>query len=143
MKPIAAYVLVCSAGAIAAIAACSPRPFADARAAEPVDPLPVMRVEPEPTPGVAPAPRVRTPEFFVDKVRDAGIGAAVSAEFGRDPALATAPVEVDSVGGHVALRGTVPDPDARRRAAALAAGVDGVRAVENVLEVASAEGARR
>lgn len=143
MKPIAAYVLVATAGAVAAIGACSPRPFADARAAEPADPLPVMRVEPEPTPVAAPAQRVRTPELFVDKVHDAGIGAAISAEFGRDPALATAPVEVDCVGGRVALRGTVPDPDARQRAAVLAAGVDGVRTVENVLEVALAEGATR
>lgn len=143
MKPIAAYVLVVSAGAVAAIAACSPRPFVEARAAEAADPLPVVRIEPEPRPSVAPPPRVRTPELFVDKVFDAGIGAAVSAEFGRDPALATAAVEIDSVGGRVALRGTVPDAAARSRAAVIAARVDGVRAVENVLEVALAEGAMR
>lgn len=143
MRPIAAYTLICSAGAVAAIAACSPRPFADARAAEPADPLPVVRVEPVPTPSVAPAPRLQTPELFVDKVNDAGIGAAVSAELGRDPALAMAPVEIDCVGGRVALRGSVPDPDARTRAEQIAARVEGVRTVENVLEVALAEGAMR
>ncbi|MBZ8140017.1 hypothetical protein CLD22_08920 [Rubrivivax gelatinosus] len=90
-----------------------------------------------------PAPRLQTPELIVDKVTDAGIGAAVSAELGRDPDLATAPVEVDCVGGHVALRGVAPDAAARERAGEIAAGVDGVRAVENVLELAWAPGDRR
>lgn len=45
--------------------------------------------------------------------------------------------------GAVAAIGTVPDPEARQRVAALAAGVDGVRTVENVFELALAEGATR
>ena len=131
-----------AAAALATLTACAPEPWT-AHAAEPSDPLPPPRTEPPPQPAALAPAEPRAPELFVDKVRDAGIGAAVGAELARDPALAVAPVEVESVGGRVALRGTAPDPQARERAARIAAGVDGVVAVENALELASAGGSRR
>lgn len=68
-------------------------------------------------------------------VNDAAITANVNAELARDPQLATAGIDVDTVNGQVALKGVVPDPDARERATRIAAAVPGVVSVENRLAV--------
>lgn len=70
-----------------------------------------------------------------DAVHDAAITAAVNAELARDSELSALKIDVDTVGGRVALKGTAPNEAARERATQLAQGVDGVSAVENQLLV--------
>lgn len=139
--PLRRTLFTLAAGA-ALLAGCVPQPWA-AAAAETAEPAPVQRFISEPVTTAQQTPAPRQPELIADKVIDAGIGTAVSAELARDDALASSPVEVDCVGGHVALRGTAPDLEARERATRIASAVEGVRVVENVLEVATAEGAMR
>jgi osmotically-inducible protein OsmY len=76
-------------------------------------------------------------ERAADAVGDAAITAAVSARLAADDRLSVLQIEVDTTDGRVALTGQAPDEAARQRAAELAAGVDGVRAVDNRLTVAS------
>lgn len=71
-------------------------------------------------------------------VNDAAITADVNAELARDPQLAAAAIDVDTVNGQVALKGVAPNPDARERATRIAAAVPGVVSVENRLAVAHA-----
>ncbi len=70
-----------------------------------------------------------------DKVQDAVITASVNAELARDEKLSALKINVDTVDGHVSLRGTAPDATARERATRLAAAVKGVTKVDNQLEV--------
>lgn len=70
-----------------------------------------------------------------DATRDASITARINAELARDTKLSALRIDVDTVNGHVALSGTAPDALSRERATALAAGVDGVVAVDNRLKV--------
>lgn len=79
----------------------------------------------------------RAAEGVTDKVKDAAITTAVKAELTRDIGTAALDINVDTTGGHVALRGTAPDAAARERAQKLASGVDGVVAVSNQLLVAT------
>lgn len=72
-----------------------------------------------------------------DKVKDAAITTAVKTELTRDIGMAALDINVDTDAGRVALRGTAPDAAARERAQKLAAGVDGVVAVNNQLLIAS------
>lgn len=66
---------------------------------------------------------------------DAGITAAVKAALAADPALSASPIEVSTHNGVVTLAGPAPDPQARDRAAVLAAAPQGVHSVDNRLVV--------
>jgi hyperosmotically inducible periplasmic protein len=70
-------------------------------------------------------------------VSDAAITAAINAELVRDEELSPMDVEVDTVGGRVALTGKVPSEAARERAESIASRIDGVVAVENRLTVST------
>lgn len=72
-----------------------------------------------------------------DKVQDATITASVNAELAKDGDLSALRIDVDTVGGKVLLQGTAPSSEARERATRLAADVQGVRSVDNQLEIRS------
>jgi hyperosmotically inducible periplasmic protein len=72
-----------------------------------------------------------------NSVNDASITASVNAKLASDKELSALRINVDTVEGRVALRGTAPSPSARDRATQLASSVDGVRSVENQLVVSS------
>ena len=74
-----------------------------------------------------------------DKVTDAVITTTVNAEFAKDSSLSAMKIDVDTVSGHVALRGTAPTAAARDHATQLAARVKGVRSVDNQLAVEPAK----
>ena len=71
------------------------------------------------------------------KAKDAVITTSVNAELAKDAKLSALKINVDTVEGRVALRGTAPDADSRDRASKLAQGVDGVKSVDNQLTVSS------
>jgi hyperosmotically inducible protein len=79
----------------------------------------------------------QTADGVADKVKDAAITTAVKAELTRDIGMAALDINVDTDAGRVALRGSAPDAAARERAQTLAAGVDGVVAVDNQLLIAT------
>lgn len=64
---------------------------------------------------------------------DAAITTAVSAKLAADSGLSALRINVDTVGGRVALSGDAPDAAARDRASALVRSVDGVTNVDNRL----------
>jgi hyperosmotically inducible periplasmic protein len=70
-------------------------------------------------------------------VNDATITASVNAKLAGDKDLSALRINVDTVDGRVALRGSAPNASARDRATQLASSVDGVRSVENQLVIAS------
>ncbi|MEO7245171.1 MAG: BON domain-containing protein [Rubrivivax sp.] len=70
-------------------------------------------------------------------VQDAAITAAVNAKLAGDSELSALSIDVDTVGGRVALKGTAPTPAAKTRASELAQAVDGVASVDNQLTVKS------
>jgi hyperosmotically inducible periplasmic protein len=70
-----------------------------------------------------------------NKVRDAALTTAINAQLAGDPQLSVLRIDVDTVNGRVALRGTAPDATSRDRATALATGVNGVMSVDNQLVV--------
>jgi hyperosmotically inducible protein len=70
-----------------------------------------------------------------DKSKDVSITAAVNAELARDSQLSALRINVDTVEGHVTLRGSAPDSASRERASMLANSVSGVVAVDNQLNV--------
>lgn len=74
-------------------------------------------------------------ETMADKAKDASITASVNAELAKDKDLSALRINVDTVGGKVALRGTAPDAASRERATQLASRVDGVKSVDNQLTV--------
>ena len=74
-------------------------------------------------------------ETSVDQAKDQTISQAVMAAIAQDPKLQALRIEVDTINGRVALRGTVPDLESRERATALIASVSGVLAVDNQLTV--------
>ena len=69
------------------------------------------------------------------KAKDAAITTAINAELTKDSQLSALRINVDTVEGRVALRGTAPDSVSRDRATQLANGVEGVKAVDNQLTV--------
>lgn len=71
-----------------------------------------------------------------DKVKDAAITTAVNAKLSQDSKLSVLRINVDTVNGRVALRGSAPDTVSRERAEQLASSVDGVVSVDNQLVVA-------
>jgi osmotically-inducible protein OsmY len=72
-------------------------------------------------------------DSVVDKAKDAAITASVNAELAKDSKLSALKINVDTVAGRVALHGTAPDAASRERATTLAAGVEGVKSVDNQL----------
>lgn len=72
-----------------------------------------------------------------NSVADATITASVNAKLAGDRELSALRINVDTVDGRVALRGSAPTAAARERATQIASSVDGVRAVENQLVVSS------
>ena len=74
-------------------------------------------------------------DAVTDKAKDATITTTVNAELAKDSQLSALQVNVDTIDGRVVLRGTAPDTASRERAAALAKSVDGVRSVDNQLDV--------
>lgn len=79
-------------------------------------------------------PAVLTPVSATD---DAAVTAAVRAALAGDAVLAAARIDVSTTTGVVRIEGVVPDAAARDRAALLATGQRGVRAVDNRLALAS------
>jgi hyperosmotically inducible protein len=74
-------------------------------------------------------------DTMASKAKDAAITTSVNAALAKDPQLSALRIDVDTVEGRVALRGTAPDAATRDRATELASRVDGVRSVENQLTV--------
>ena len=76
-----------------------------------------------------------TAAAVANKAKDAVITTSVNTELAKDPQLSALRIDVDTVDGRVALRGTAPDDASRERATALAARVDGVKSVNNELKI--------
>lgn len=70
-----------------------------------------------------------------ERTRDVAITAQVNAKLASDDKLSALRIDVDTVDGRVALKGSAPDADSRERAARLASQIDGVVAVDNRLTV--------
>jgi hyperosmotically inducible periplasmic protein len=70
-----------------------------------------------------------------DAIGDAAISAQVNAELAKDPQLSALDIDVDTTAGRVKLSGTAPSTEARDRATVLAANVQGVQSVDNLLQV--------
>lgn len=68
-------------------------------------------------------------------VGDAGITAKVKAALAADPTLSALSIDVDTHDGIVTLKGPAPDAKSRDRAGVLAAAPEGVRNVDNQLQV--------
>jgi osmotically-inducible protein OsmY len=68
---------------------------------------------------------------------EAALDARISARLRWDKVTADAQVQVKAAGGVVELKGTVRDPDQRRRAVELAEGTVGVEKVTDSLEIAA------
>ncbi|MBK9134611.1 MAG: BON domain-containing protein [Betaproteobacteria bacterium] len=66
---------------------------------------------------------------------DATITAAVNAKLATDSELSAMRINVDTNEGKVVLKGDAPTPSASERAVRLAQGVDGVKSVDNQLQV--------
>lgn len=75
-------------------------------------------------------------DTVASKAKDAVITSSVNAELAKDSQLSALRINVDTVEGRVALRGTAPDAASKDRATTLAQRVDGVQAVDNQLTVA-------
>lgn len=67
--------------------------------------------------------------------RDLAITTQVNAALARDGRLSALRINVDTQDGRVVLEGTAPDAGARDHATALATGVEGVKAVDNRLDL--------
>jgi hyperosmotically inducible periplasmic protein len=74
-------------------------------------------------------------DTMAGKAKDAAITTSVNAELAKDSKLSALRIDVDTVDGKVALRGTAPDAGSRDRATSLAQRVDGVKSVDNQLTV--------
>ena len=70
--------------------------------------------------------------------QDASISATVQSQFALDSELRTSGISIDTFQGRVALKGMAPNAPARERAAQIAAAVDGVRSIDNRLDVPTA-----
>ena len=69
------------------------------------------------------------------KMDDAGITAKVHTGLAKDPDLSTLKIDVDTKDGVVTLKGPAPNAAAKERAETIAKGVEGVKSVNNDLEV--------
>jgi osmotically-inducible protein OsmY len=70
-----------------------------------------------------------------DRMDDTAITASVKAKLTGDPDVAAHNVNVDTKDGVVTLRGTVKSEDAKQEAEELARNTEGVRRVQNMIEV--------
>lgn len=70
--------------------------------------------------------------------QDAAISATVQSQFALDSELRASGIQVDTFQRRVALHGVAPNAAARERAAQIAAAVDGVRSIDNRLDVPTA-----
>ena len=68
-------------------------------------------------------------------VNDAAITASINAKLAGDNELAAQKIDVDTVGGKVALSGMAPNESARQRATQIASSVSGVQSVDNQMRV--------
>ncbi|RZU00923.1 BON domain-containing protein [Rivibacter subsaxonicus] len=69
------------------------------------------------------------------KLKDAGITTGINAMLAGDTRLSASKIDVDTTNGNVTLRGTAPDSAARQHATEVAEKVDGVRSVNNQLQI--------
>lgn len=83
----------------------------------------------------ASAAATRAADAVSGSAKDLAITAKVNAALAADAKLSAISVNVDTTAGRVALNGTAPDAESRDRAKTLAAGVEGVVAVDNRLSV--------
>jgi hyperosmotically inducible periplasmic protein len=67
--------------------------------------------------------------------RDGVITTKVNAELVKDATLSAMKIKVDTVDGHVVLKGTAPTDASRDRASSLARAIEGVKDVDNRLMV--------
>ncbi|MBY4596086.1 BON domain-containing protein [Ottowia caeni] len=74
-------------------------------------------------------------ERVASSVDDAAITASVSAGLVKDPDLSAVKIDVDTSGGVVTLNGPAPNQAAKERAETIAKAVNGVKQVNNKLEV--------
>lgn len=78
-----------------------------------------------------------------ERVDDAAITSKIRTSLANDPTLHLFRINVDTHQGLVTLSGVLPTEERKRRAGELAAGVIGVRGVENLLEVGGARSTDR
>ncbi len=78
---------------------------------------------------------VPAPDAGANKTEDAAITATIKGELAKDRQLSRQVIDVDTAGGRVLLHGSAPDAVACERATRLAASIDGVRSVDNLLTV--------
>ena len=142
LRPIALTTVIAALFAATTLAACD-RGAQDRTASQQQPPSPMSRAEPKPdmsrsdTTGSA-MPKRDTKDAtdtVKNAVNDATITASVNAKLASDKELSALRINVDTVDGKVALRGSAPSASARDRATQLASSVDGVRSVENQLVV--------
>jgi osmotically-inducible protein OsmY len=69
------------------------------------------------------------------KAEDVAVTAKVNAALAGDARLSALKINVDTVDGRVSLHGFAPDADSRARATELAKAVEGVKDVDNQLQV--------
>ena len=116
-----------AAAAALAVVACSDSPPPPKPVAQPVTPTPAP-VAVAPKPEVKPEP----PKPDPNKELAAKVKQALEAPDSRLPSGA---IDVTAANGKISLWGAVASEDQRRRAAQLAAKVDGVKGVDNQLKV--------
>lgn len=120
---------------LASLAACQ-RPSADKTAGQKLDAA-VAGVEQRA--GEVKAEVKQAANAASDKVKgtanDIAITAEINARLARDAQLSAFAINVDTSAGRVVLKGSAPDLASRERARSLAAAVEGVNGVENLLVI--------
>ena len=77
---------------------------------------------------------------LADSARDLAITAKANAELARDSQLSALRINVDTQDGRVVLTGTAPTAAAREHATKLVGVLEGVKSVDNRLEIKAAKG---
>ena len=147
LRPLTMATMVAAVFAATSLAACDRGQMGDRpKSQQPASPM--SRAD-QPKPSAMPKDDTATPaqsaksdvkdaaDNVKNAVSDATITASVNAKLAGDKELSALRINVDTVDGRVALRGSAPSPSARDRATQVASSVDGVRSVENQLVVAS------
>ncbi|HYE71369.1 MAG TPA: BON domain-containing protein [Aquabacterium sp.] len=116
------------------LAACEPRVDGDAARA-PADPVALAGTEVD---SARVQREIAQLGSAANAAQDASISATVQSQFALDSELRSSGINVDTFQGRVALRGAAPNASARERAAQSAAAVDGVRSIDNRLDVPTA-----
>jgi osmotically-inducible protein OsmY len=139
--------MLCAVAAAASLAACD-RPADDRTAGQKIDST-VAQMERKADEAAADARAAgqdaqqaagSAMDAIADKAKDATITATINAELAKDSQLSALQVDVDTVDGRVVLRGTAPDTASRDRATVLAQRVQGVKSVDNQLNVSPKKG---